>query len=133
MLEKGWNPKLSFYSLKKYLFDIHSTSSRFNLLIDKVRHHSNKSMTDSFQYAKQKWDKLHKTPEFKLKDLILASTLNLNNIQGPNKLEDSFKVFFIIKALHGTNAVQVELSGELENKYPAFPVSLVKNYTSINE
>ncbi|MBW0499894.1 hypothetical protein O181_039609 [Austropuccinia psidii MF-1] len=37
---------------------------------------------------------------------------------------------FIIKALHGTNAVKVELSGELEDKHPAFPVSLVKQYTS---
>ncbi|MBW0521757.1 hypothetical protein O181_061472 [Austropuccinia psidii MF-1] len=29
-------------------------------------------------------------------------------------------------ALHGTNAVQVELSGELENKHPTFPLSLIK-------
>ncbi|MBW0558142.1 hypothetical protein O181_097857 [Austropuccinia psidii MF-1] len=29
---------------------------------------------------------------------------------------------------HGTNAVQVELSGELENKHPTFPVSLIKPY-----
>ncbi|MBW0564470.1 hypothetical protein O181_104185 [Austropuccinia psidii MF-1] len=36
----------------------------------------------------------------------------------------------MIKALHGTNAVKVKLSGELENKHPAFPVSLVKHYTS---
>ncbi|MBW0584614.1 hypothetical protein O181_124329, partial [Austropuccinia psidii MF-1] len=35
---------------------------------------------------------------------------------------------FVIVALHGTNAVQVELSGELENKHPAFPVSLIKPY-----
>ncbi|MBW0512728.1 hypothetical protein O181_052443 [Austropuccinia psidii MF-1] len=28
------------------------------------------------------------------------------------------------------NAVQVQLSGELENKHPTFPVSLVKHYTS---
>ncbi|MBW0582002.1 hypothetical protein O181_121717 [Austropuccinia psidii MF-1] len=35
-----------------------------------------------------------------------------------------------MKALHGTNAVQVELSGELENKHPTFPFSLAKHYTS---
>ncbi|MBW0517434.1 hypothetical protein O181_057149 [Austropuccinia psidii MF-1] len=100
------------------------------LLLDKVRHHANQSMNDAFEYAKQKWDKSHKTPEFKVGDLILVSTLNFNNIKGPKKLKDSFAGPFIIKALHGTNAVQVELSGELENKHPTFPVSLVKHYTS---
>ncbi|MBW0502536.1 hypothetical protein O181_042251 [Austropuccinia psidii MF-1] len=35
---------------------------------------------------------------------------------------------FVIVALHVTNAVQVGLSGELENKHPTFPVSLIKPY-----
>ncbi|MBW0576403.1 hypothetical protein O181_116118 [Austropuccinia psidii MF-1] len=87
-------------------------------------------MKDAFEYAKQKLDKIHKTPEFKVRDLILVSTLNLKNIEGPKKLKDAFAGPFIIKALHETNTVQVELSGELENKHPTFPVSLVKNYTS---
>ncbi|MBW0580931.1 hypothetical protein O181_120646 [Austropuccinia psidii MF-1] len=130
MLEKGWNPKLPADTLKKDLIDIHPTASSFKLFLDKVRHHANQSMNNAFEYAKQKWDKSHKTPEFKVGDLILVSTLNFNNIKGPKKLKDSFAGPFIIKALHGTNAVQVELSGELENKHPAFPVSLVKHYTS---
>ncbi|MBW0553480.1 hypothetical protein O181_093195 [Austropuccinia psidii MF-1] len=87
-------------------------------------------MNDSFEYAKQKWDKSHKTPEFKVGDLILVSTLNFDNIKGPKKLKDSFAGPLIIKALHEKNAVKVELSGELQNKHPTFPVSLVKNYTS---
>ncbi|MBW0570238.1 hypothetical protein O181_109953 [Austropuccinia psidii MF-1] len=87
-------------------------------------------MNDAFKYAKQKWDKSHKTPQLKVGDLILVSTLSFNNIKGPKKLKDSFAGQFIIKALHGTNAVQVELSGELENKHLTFPVSLVKHYTS---
>ncbi|MBW0464482.1 hypothetical protein O181_004197 [Austropuccinia psidii MF-1] len=87
-------------------------------------------MNNSFEYAKQKGDKIHKTPEFEVVDLILVSTLSCNYIGGPKKLKDSFTGRFIIKALHGTNAVQVELSGELENKNPAFPFSIVKNYTS---
>ncbi|MBW0559998.1 hypothetical protein O181_099713 [Austropuccinia psidii MF-1] len=45
-----------------------------------------------------------------------------------NKLKDSYVGPFFIIALHGTNAVQVELSGELENKHPTFPVSLIKPY-----
>ncbi|MBW0514707.1 hypothetical protein O181_054422 [Austropuccinia psidii MF-1] len=78
-----------------------------------------KFILDSCQKTEQ-WDKSHKTPEFKVEDLILVSTLNFNNMKGPKKLKDSFAGPFIIKALHGTNAVQVELSGEWENKHPNF-------------
>ncbi|MBW0576115.1 hypothetical protein O181_115830 [Austropuccinia psidii MF-1] len=130
MLEKGWNPKLPVDTLKKYLVDINPASSTFMLLLDKARHHSAQSMNDSFEYAKQKWDKSHETPEFKVGEMILVSTLNLNNINGPKKLKDSFAGPFIIKALHGKNSVQVELSGELEYNHPTFPFSLVKHYTS---
>ncbi|MBW0547427.1 hypothetical protein O181_087142 [Austropuccinia psidii MF-1] len=129
MLEKGWNPKLPVDTLNKDLVYIHPTSSSFKLLLDKVSHHENQSLNNAFEYAKQKWDKTHKTPEFKVGDFILVSTLSFNNIKGPKKLKDSFAEPFIIKALHGTNAVQVELSGELENQHPTFPVGLVKHYT----
>ncbi|MBW0515353.1 hypothetical protein O181_055068 [Austropuccinia psidii MF-1] len=87
-------------------------------------------MNDAFEYAKQKCDKSHKNSELKVGDLILVSTLSFDNIKGPKKLKDCFSGPFIIKELHGENAVQVELSGELENKHPTFPVSLVKHYTS---
>ncbi|MBW0549811.1 hypothetical protein O181_089526 [Austropuccinia psidii MF-1] len=87
-------------------------------------------MNYSFEYAKQKWDKSHKTSEFKVGQLILVLTLNLNNIEGPKKLKDSFAGPFIIKALPWRNLVNVELSGKLENKRLTFPVSLVKHYTS---
>ncbi|MBW0533519.1 hypothetical protein O181_073234 [Austropuccinia psidii MF-1] len=130
MLEKGWNPKLPVDTLKKDLVDIHPAASRFNSLLDKVRKHENQSMNDAFGYAKQKSDESHKTPEFKVGDLIIVSTFNFNNIKAPKKLKDSFAGSFIIKSLNGTNAVQVEISGELENKNPTFPVSLVKHYTS---
>ncbi|MBW0563590.1 hypothetical protein O181_103305 [Austropuccinia psidii MF-1] len=36
----------------------------------------------------------------------------------------------MIKALHGPNAVQLELTGELMNKHTTFPVSLIKLYSS---
>ncbi|MBW0532318.1 hypothetical protein O181_072033 [Austropuccinia psidii MF-1] len=101
MLEKGWNPKLPVDTLKKDSVDIHTTASRFKLFLDKVRHHSNQSMNDAFEYANQKWDKIHKTPEFKVGYLILVSTLNFNNIKGPKKLKYSFAGPFIIKSLHG--------------------------------
>ncbi|MBW0548608.1 hypothetical protein O181_088323 [Austropuccinia psidii MF-1] len=116
MLEKGWNPKLPVDTLKSHMVDIHPTASSFKLLLDKVRIHANQSINDAFEYAKQKWHKSHKTPEFKVGDLIQVSTLRFNSTKGPKKLKDSFAGPFIIKALHGKNAVQVELSGELEKK-----------------
>ncbi|MBW0465480.1 hypothetical protein O181_005195 [Austropuccinia psidii MF-1] len=48
--------------------------------------------------------------------------------QSPKTLKDPFVGPFVIFALHGTNAVQVEFSGELENKHTTFPVSLIKPY-----
>ncbi|MBW0586092.1 hypothetical protein O181_125807 [Austropuccinia psidii MF-1] len=87
-------------------------------------------MQDSFKYAKERWDKSHKPPDFKIGDLVLVSTLNFNNIKGPNKLKDSFVGPFMIKALHGPNPVQLELTGELMNKHPTFPVSLINTYSS---
>ncbi|MBW0568409.1 hypothetical protein O181_108124 [Austropuccinia psidii MF-1] len=110
MLQKGWNPKLPVDTFNKDLVDIHPTASSFKLFLDKVRHDENQSMNDSFEYSKQKWDKSHKIPEFNIGYLILVSTLNFNNIEGPNKFKDSFSGPFIMKALHGTNAVQAELS-----------------------
>ncbi|MBW0526818.1 hypothetical protein O181_066533 [Austropuccinia psidii MF-1] len=111
MLENGWNPKLQVDTLKKNLVDIHQTDSSFHLLLDKLRNCEKQIMNDSFEYAKQKWDKSHKSGEFKVGGLILVSTFHFNNIKGPKKLKDSFAGPFIIKALHGTNAVQVEHSG----------------------
>ncbi|MBW0553917.1 hypothetical protein O181_093632 [Austropuccinia psidii MF-1] len=130
MLEKGWNPRLPYDTLKKDLVDIHPTESSFKIILDKARHHANRFMQDSYKYAKERWDKGHKAPDFKIGDLVLVSTLNLNNIKGPKKLKDSFAGPFMIKALHGPNAVQLELTGELMNKHPAFPVSLIKPYSS---
>ncbi|MBW0497985.1 hypothetical protein O181_037700 [Austropuccinia psidii MF-1] len=87
-------------------------------------------MQDSFKYAKERWDKSHKPPDYKVGDLVLVSTLNINNIKGPNKLKDQFEGPFVIKALHRPNSVQLELTSELMNKHPAFPVSLMKPYSS---
>ncbi|MBW0551794.1 hypothetical protein O181_091509 [Austropuccinia psidii MF-1] len=87
-------------------------------------------MEDSFAYAKDKWEKSHATADFKVGDLVLVSTTNFNNIKGCRKLKDSFARHFVIKALHGENAVEVELSEELSNKHPKFSVSLIKPYKS---
>ncbi|MBW0466409.1 hypothetical protein O181_006124 [Austropuccinia psidii MF-1] len=111
ILERGWNTDLPVDTLKKYLVDIHPTASGFKILLNKLRHHSNQIITDAFEYSKHKWDKGHKTPEFKVGNSILVSILNINNIKGPKRFKYSFSGPFIIKALHGTNEVKVELSG----------------------
>ncbi|MBW0561371.1 hypothetical protein O181_101086 [Austropuccinia psidii MF-1] len=129
MLDKGWNPRLPYDNLKKELVDTYPTASSFKIMLDKARHHENRCMQDYFKYTKERWDKSHKSPDFKLGDLVLVSTLNFNNIKGRKKWKDSFAEPFMIKELHGTNAVELELTGELMNKQPAFPVSL-KNLTA---
>ncbi|MBW0507504.1 hypothetical protein O181_047219 [Austropuccinia psidii MF-1] len=126
MLEKGCNQRLPYYTLKKDLVDIHPTASSFRLMLDKTRYHADRCMQDSLKYAKERWDKSHKPLEFKIGDVVLVSTLNFDNIKGPKKLKYYFTRCFMIKALHGPNTVKLELTGELMNKHPAFPVSLIK-------
>ncbi|MBW0562899.1 hypothetical protein O181_102614 [Austropuccinia psidii MF-1] len=130
MLEKGWNTRLLYDTLKRDFVDIHPTASSLKLMLDKARHHANRCMQDYFKYAKERWDKSHKPPDFKIGDVVLVSTLNFNNIKGPKKLNNSFEGPFMIKALHGPNAVQLELTGELMNKHPTLPVGLIEYYSS---
>ncbi|MBW0573749.1 hypothetical protein O181_113464 [Austropuccinia psidii MF-1] len=98
------------------------------IIPDKVKHPGKQSMNNTFDYAKQKWDKSHKVPDFKVGDLVLVSTFNFNNIKGPKKLKDSYVGPFVIVSLHGANAAQVELSGELKNKHPTLPVIFIEPY-----
>ncbi|MBW0512350.1 hypothetical protein O181_052065 [Austropuccinia psidii MF-1] len=72
MLEKCWNPRFPYDTLKKYLVDIHPTASSFKLILDKGRHHANRCMQDSFKYAKERWDTSHKPPDFKIGELVLV-------------------------------------------------------------
>ncbi|MBW0554924.1 hypothetical protein O181_094639 [Austropuccinia psidii MF-1] len=39
MLEKGWNPRLPYDTLKKDLVDIHQTERSFKIILEKARHH----------------------------------------------------------------------------------------------
>ncbi|MBW0569964.1 hypothetical protein O181_109679 [Austropuccinia psidii MF-1] len=130
ILEKGCNPKLTQDSLRKYFVEIHPTAASFKGMLEKTQKHPIRCMEDSFAYAKDKWNKSHATPHFKVGDLVLASTTNFNNIKGCQKPKYSSAGPFVINALHGENASEVELSEELSNKHPAFPVSLIKPYKS---
>ncbi|MBW0512931.1 hypothetical protein O181_052646 [Austropuccinia psidii MF-1] len=128
MLEKGWNPRLPHDPCKKYFVDIHPTAISFKSMLLKVRHQENRCMKDSFKCAKERWDKSHKPHDFKIGKLVLVSTLNFNNIKGPKILNDSFTGPFMIKDLHGSNDVKLELTRELINKNPTFPESLIRTY-----
>ncbi|MBW0508565.1 hypothetical protein O181_048280 [Austropuccinia psidii MF-1] len=68
MLEEGWNPRLPADKLRKDLIKINPTASSFKIMLDKVKHHAKHSMNDAFEYAKQKWDKSYKVPDFKVGD-----------------------------------------------------------------
>ncbi|MBW0463505.1 hypothetical protein O181_003220 [Austropuccinia psidii MF-1] len=46
------------------------------------------------------------------------------------KLKHFFEEPFVIKALHGENAVEVESSEEFSNTHPKFPAILIKPYKS---
>ncbi|MBW0583634.1 hypothetical protein O181_123349 [Austropuccinia psidii MF-1] len=128
ILEEGWNLKLPQDFFRKDLVDIHTTDSSFKGMIEKARNHVLRCMEDSFAYEKVKWDKSHTTPEFKVGNLVLVSTTNLNKIKIFKKLTDLFTKTFFSKALHGENAVELELSEELSNKNPTFPVRLINPY-----
>ncbi|MBW0548194.1 hypothetical protein O181_087909 [Austropuccinia psidii MF-1] len=66
MLEKGWNPRLPYETLKKDLVYIHPTARSFKINLDKARHYANTCMQDSFKYAKERWQESHKPPDFKI-------------------------------------------------------------------
>ncbi|MBW0591465.1 hypothetical protein O181_131180 [Austropuccinia psidii MF-1] len=97
-------------------------------MLEKSRSHANRCIQHFFNYAKERWDKSHGPPDFKVGDLVLISTLSFNRIKGTNKLKDYFEGRFMIRALHSNKAVQLELTGELMNKIPTFPSSLIEPY-----
>ncbi|MBW0570391.1 hypothetical protein O181_110106 [Austropuccinia psidii MF-1] len=88
------------------------------------------SMQAYFKYEKERWYKSHKPHDFKLGYLVLVSTLNFNEIKGPMNLKYYFTVPFMIKALHGSSAMKLELTGELMNKHPKFPENQIKPQSS---
>jgi hypothetical protein len=97
-------------------------------MFEKTKKHAEECIELAAQYNKERWDKSHKEPEFKIGDKVIVSTVKFNNLAGPRKMRNSFAGPFVIKALHGKNAVEVILTEEFSRKHPTFPVSLIKNY-----
>ncbi|MBW0554416.1 hypothetical protein O181_094131 [Austropuccinia psidii MF-1] len=76
MLEKGWNPRLPYETLRKDLVDIHQKARSLKIIFDKETHNSNRCMQDYFKYEKESWDKILKPPDVKVRDFVLVLTLN---------------------------------------------------------
>ncbi|MBW0569087.1 hypothetical protein O181_108802 [Austropuccinia psidii MF-1] len=72
ILEKGSNPKLHQDSLRKHLGEIHPTAASFKGMLEKTRKNSMRCTEDSFGYSKERWDKSHAIPDFKVGDLVLV-------------------------------------------------------------
>ncbi|MBW0469759.1 hypothetical protein O181_009474 [Austropuccinia psidii MF-1] len=94
-------------------------------MCDQARHHANRLRPDSFKYAKERWEKSHTPPDFKVGDLVLVLTPSLNSLKGQNKSNVSYAGPLMIRELHGTNGVQLECTGELMNTHPALPPDLI--------
>ena len=129
-LERGWTPWFPRDVLLSRSVNIHPSSSDFHYMMTKAEKYAAECVKQAVDYNKPRWDKTHKAHSFKVGDQVLISTLNFTNLSGPKKLRDSFVGPFTIKQLHGKNAVEVILTGELERKHPTFPVSLIKPYVN---
>ncbi|MBW0544238.1 hypothetical protein O181_083953 [Austropuccinia psidii MF-1] len=130
ILGKDCNTRIPYVTLKKDLVDINPKESSFKISLTKARHCTNRCMQDYFKYAKEIWDKSHKSPVFKVVDLFSLSTLNFDKIKGPKKLKNFFAGTFMIRALYFHNSVKLELRCELMSKHPSSPVSLIEPYSS---
>ncbi|MBW0486053.1 hypothetical protein O181_025768 [Austropuccinia psidii MF-1] len=90
-------------------------------------------IAEAKEYNKQRYEKIHKEPNFREFNQDLLSTLNFNILNGPKKMRDSFLGPFTITRLIGKNAVEFRLIEEISRKHPLFQVSLVKPYQNTGE
>ncbi|MBW0497920.1 hypothetical protein O181_037635 [Austropuccinia psidii MF-1] len=128
LIEKGWNPLLPVDHLNRNLLTIHPTVKDFHDMSKRARETSSKCIAEAEEYNKQRYDKTHIEPDFKEGYQVLVTTLNFNNLKGPNKMRGSFVGPFNIIKLIGKNAVEARLTEEFFRKHPVFPVSMVKPY-----
>ncbi|MBW0461992.1 hypothetical protein O181_001707 [Austropuccinia psidii MF-1] len=128
LVEKGWNPLLPVYHLKKNLLTIHHTDKDFHEMWKRECYTASKCIAEAKEYNKQRYENTHMEPDFKEGDQVLVSMLSFNNLKGPKEMKDSFVGPFNIIKMIGENEVEVRLTEELSRKHPVFPVSLVKPY-----
>ncbi|MBW0517296.1 hypothetical protein O181_057011 [Austropuccinia psidii MF-1] len=116
LVEKGWNPLLPVYHLKKDLLTIHPTAKHFHDMWKRACATAARCIAEAKEYNTQRWDKSHMETEFKEGDQVLVSTLKFTNLKGPKKMRDSFVGPFTIIKLIGKNAVEVKLTEEFSRK-----------------
>ncbi|MBW0517845.1 hypothetical protein O181_057560 [Austropuccinia psidii MF-1] len=119
--------------LKKNLLNIHPSGKSFHDMWKKACDTAAKCIAEAKEYNKQRWAKSHLEPDFKVGDQVLVSTLNFNNLKGPNEIKDSLLGPFTIIKLIGENAVEFKPTEEFCRKHPVFRVSLVKPYFQTKE
>ncbi|MBW0476276.1 hypothetical protein O181_015991 [Austropuccinia psidii MF-1] len=85
-------------------------------------------IAEAKEYNKKRWDKTHMETDFKQGDQVLVSTLNFNNIKGPERMRYSFVGPFTSIELIVRNSVEVKITEGFFRKHPVFRVSLVKPY-----
>jgi len=127
-LERGWIPSTPKDLIPSNKLELHPKAVKFHEMINESRKFAAECVKQAVEYNKERWDKTHKEPTFKPGDLILISTINFNNLEGPRKLRPPFVGPFVVKRLHGKNAIEVIPTGFLEKKHHTFPVSLIKRY-----
>ncbi|MBW0497452.1 hypothetical protein O181_037167 [Austropuccinia psidii MF-1] len=72
VLEKVWNQRIAYETLKKDLADITPKAKIPKIMLYKSRHHENICMQYFLKYANKRWDKSQKPPNLKKGDLVLV-------------------------------------------------------------
>ncbi|MBW0494203.1 hypothetical protein O181_033918 [Austropuccinia psidii MF-1] len=70
LVEKGWNPLLPVYHLKKNLLTVHHTAKEFHEMWKRACDAAAKCIADTIYYNKQRYDKTHMEPDFKEGDQV---------------------------------------------------------------
>ncbi|MBW0528005.1 hypothetical protein O181_067720 [Austropuccinia psidii MF-1] len=89
--------------LPQDLVEIHPRAASFKFMLEIASKHAVMCMEDSFENAKDKWEKSHAPPDFKVGDLVLLSTTKFNQIKLCKNSKDTFTGPFVIKDFNGGN------------------------------
>jgi hypothetical protein len=87
ILERGWIPHMPKDTINEKLPHVHPKALDFKKMLDSTNLHAKKCVEDALEYNKNKWDKSHKEPEFKIGDKVLLSMVNYKNLGGNKKLK----------------------------------------------
>ena len=80
-LERGYIPQNPRLLTNKKLgkLDVHPSAGNFSHMQELARAHAAECISKAFAYDKQRWDKTHTAPTFKVGDEALLSTVHFND------------------------------------------------------